>query len=360
MKKILINGFSAKSGGGKVIFDNFISNIPLKEDVDFYIIYPPNYDGKYKENVVNISSWMSKLPGLFFFYLVYLPYYVRKIEIDYVLNFADIILPFIRNQTYFFDWAYLVIDNKEFWNSMNLKMKLTRKLKKFLIYSLRDNNSNVIVQSNELARQYRKVMKFNGNLVISPTPILILNNGFNHGVTSKDFVYVSNYAPHKNFQVIPDIALGLKKRGFNGRIILTLNENSSHWQELKKNISMLGISDTLITIGQISNNDVFEVLRSCKALFFPSLLESYGMPLLEALICGTPVITSDTKFSRSVCGNSVIYFDPNNTNEIITKLFNFDNENCDLEVSPIEVKEVLEKIPTWEEFSKAIITESIR
>ena len=46
------------------------------------------------------------------------------------------------------------------------------------------------------------------------------------------------------------------------------------------------------------------------ALFFPSVAESYGSPLVEAMVTGLPVVCSDLPFARWMCGDEGIYFDP--------------------------------------------------
>ena len=55
-------------------------------------------------------------------------------------------------------------------------------------------------------------------------------------------------------------------------------------------------------------------------MFFPSLIESFGIPLIEAQAVRLPIYTSDRDFAHAVCNENTIYFDPLNINDILQKL----------------------------------------
>jgi glycosyltransferase involved in cell wall biosynthesis len=60
--------------------------------------------------------------------------------------------------------------------------------------------------------------------------------------------------------------------------------------------------------------------RAAKALVFPSLYEGFGLPVLEAMASGTPVVTSNTTSIPEVAGDAALYFDPENTEEMAEQL----------------------------------------
>ncbi|WP_394229064.1 glycosyltransferase [Shewanella colwelliana] len=359
MKKLLVNGFSAKAGGGKVIFENFLKHTNCKKNIEVHVVCPPGIflnDNRFIQ--VPIPNWQYKSLGLLWFYFFYLPSYCKKIKVDSILNFGDIILPRIKDQTYFFDWAYLVLKDNTLWKKMSLKDRLVRRLKSRIIFTFRNNNSSVIVQSEAMGDEYKSKMLFTGNLIVARTPVAI--NGINSfslcklDVTKKDFVYISNYAPHKNFEIIPLVAKELKENNVDCRILITLPHTSKSWEVIRLDSEKLGVSDKVYNLGPLTQNEVFSVLNAAKGLFFPSLLESYGMPLIEGLLVGVPVLTSDIPFIKSVCGESVVYFDPNDEKDIYIKIKQLidgdsavitDKQRCD----------VLGQIPTWENYSKLLL-----
>jgi len=73
-------------------------------------------------------------------------------------------------------------------------------------------------------------------------------------------------------------------------------------------------------IGYISEEDKYALLSGALALVFPSLYEGFGFPVLEAMHCGTPVITSNTSSLPELAGNAALLVDPLNVSEIATAM----------------------------------------
>ena len=66
----------------------------------------------------------------------------------------------------------------------------------------------------------------------------------------------------------------------------------------------------LRNVGKVEPSECLKIYEQSDAVFFPSLLESYGLPLIEAMVLGLPVVCSDLPYARCVCGEQAIYFDP--------------------------------------------------
>ncbi|MDF7823987.1 glycosyltransferase family 1 protein [Pontiellaceae bacterium B12227] len=69
-------------------------------------------------------------------------------------------------------------------------------------------------------------------------------------------------------------------------------------------------------IGRVTEEQLRDLYRSALALVYPSLYEGFGLPALEAMACGCPVITSNTTSLPEVGGDAVLYIDPENTDSI--------------------------------------------
>lgn len=63
-------------------------------------------------------------------------------------------------------------------------------------------------------------------------------------------------------------------------------------------------------LGRLDVSDCMEEYVRSDALVFPSVLESYGLPLVEAMSIGMPILAADLPYSRALCGSEAIYFDP--------------------------------------------------
>lgn len=123
----------------------------------------------------------------------------------------------------------------------------------------------------------------------------------------KLLLYVGNLLPHKNlsrlleaFSKMPernDCRLILVGKSFNGR-----TENLGE----KK----LGISDLVIHAGVVSQEDLIALYNMANLFVLPSLYEGFGLPVLEAFACGTPVACSNTSSLPEVGGSLAYYFNP--------------------------------------------------
>ena len=80
------------------------------------------------------------------------------------------------------------------------------------------------------------------------------------------------------------------------------------------------IRDHIVMPGYIKNADLPYIYNNAFAFLYTSLRESFGIPLLEAMACGTPVITSNTSSMPEIGGSEVIMVNPLNTNEITEKM----------------------------------------
>jgi glycosyltransferase involved in cell wall biosynthesis len=78
----------------------------------------------------------------------------------------------------------------------------------------------------------------------------------------------------------------------------------------------LGVSDRVVFLGCINADMLPSIYRGAIALVFPSLYEGFGLPVIEAMACGTPVITSNSTALLEVAGNAAILVNPLDTKSI--------------------------------------------
>jgi glycosyltransferase involved in cell wall biosynthesis len=127
------------------------------------------------------------------------------------------------------------------------------------------------------------------------------------------FFYPASPYPHKNHQILWSLIPLLEKSPRNVRFDLTIDPGL-----VPESIRQ---SKYIRCLGTLSPNDCRRYLTECDSLFFPSKVESYGLPLLEALLFGRiPVLAADRPYAREVCGSLAIYFDPNSPDDLLAKL----------------------------------------
>ena len=108
-------------------------------------------------------------------------------------------------------------------------------------------------------------------------------------------------------------------------------------------------------LGRVSDEELVRLYNEAVGFISPSLYEGFGLPLLEAMSCGCPVLASDIPASREVCGNAALYFDPHDTDAIRQAIVHFltlsDEDRQALQTAGLENA----KRFSWTDAAQAII-----
>ena len=99
------------------------------------------------------------------------------------------------------------------------------------------------------------------------------------------------------------------------KIVITGKKGLSY-ERYKNRAIELGISKSVIFTDFIPLEDLPLFYNACEFLIYPSFYEGFGLPPLEAMACGTPVIASNVTSVPEVCKNSAILVNPNDVNEL--------------------------------------------
>ncbi len=90
--------------------------------------------------------------------------------------------------------------------------------------------------------------------------------------------------------------------------------------DMKTAIADHGLEDAVELLGHVAPADLVELYRSCAVFVFPSLVETFGNPLLEAMACGAPIVCSDATAMPDVVGDAALLFDPTNVDALTAAL----------------------------------------
>ncbi len=141
-----------------------------------------------------------------------------------------------------------------------------------------------------------------------------------HGVSSRfspadiprqDFVLaVGDIYIQKNFHSLIDAFAILRRAHPNYRLkIAGTVIDQDYKSKLESQILRLGLGEAVEFLGRRSVDEIKELYRTCRVFAFPSLAESFGMPILEAMACGAPVVASDRSAMPEVAGGAGILVD---------------------------------------------------
>ncbi len=100
------------------------------------------------------------------------------------------------------------------------------------------------------------------------------------------------------------------------------------------------LKDFIIKPGFLETNDLVAVYNLATVYIQPSLYEGFGLPVLEAITCGTPVICSNAASLPEVGRNSVVYFDPNNLDQFVNILIEvLENKSLQYKLSKLGLEQ---------------------
>lgn len=128
------------------------------------------------------------------------------------------------------------------------------------------------------------------------------------------FLCVSNRRKHKNeFNLLKAYSDVIKKEeGEIYNLVLTGEPN----EEILFEIDRLGLTNRVFFFSNVTDEKLASLYNGAMALIFPSLYEGFGLPVVEAMACGTPVITSNVTSLPEVSGDAAILIDPNKSEQI--------------------------------------------
>ncbi|AXI24805.1 glycosyl transferase family 1 [Methanofervidicoccus sp. A16] len=127
-------------------------------------------------------------------------------------------------------------------------------------------------------------------------------------------LYVGSEQPRKNFPTLIKAFYKLKtKYGFNNiKLVKAGNPQISKYKRkhIMKLIDKLNLQKDIIFTGYVPEEDLPALYNAADLFVYPSIYEGFGLPPLEAMACGTPVITSNTSSLPEVVGDAGIMVDP--------------------------------------------------
>jgi glycosyltransferase involved in cell wall biosynthesis len=138
--------------------------------------------------------------------------------------------------------------------------------------------------------------------------------GAAHARARPYFVFVGTIEPRKNVSSIVR-ALASLPADRRPELRVVGAPGAAH-TEVRRLVSELGVEQDIVFLGRRSTAEVAALYRGALALVYPSFLEGFGLPILEAMACGAPVITSDRSSMCEVGGGAAELVDPLDAEQI--------------------------------------------
>ena len=134
------------------------------------------------------------------------------------------------------------------------------------------------------------------------------------------FFFLGNTDPKKNTErTLIAYSMYLEKSDVKRKLLMA-DLDKGYLDDIIERNHIENIRDFIVMPGYIVNSDLPYIYNNAFAFLYTSLRESFGIPLLEAMACGTPVITSNTSSMPEIGGNDAILVNPESPEEIAEKM----------------------------------------
>lgn len=296
--------------------------------------YQLNYFGRYhvKEKQPVIREYMKKGCIIKHCSWVELPVYRRIwrcIPIPYCLLFGNnikitqffnyVIPPGVSGKKVLFvyDMAYMAYPdtiNKRTKNDMNKNLQTSCE------------RANIICTISEFSKS--EIVRY---LHIEPSKIRVIPCGVDHsqfhpnydkekireikrkyGITGEYFLYLGTLEPRKNVLNIVRAYIELMEEVADSPSLVLAGKKGWLYEDIFLEVKTGGIESRIVFTGYVEDKEVPLLMNGAYAFLFPSIYEGFGLPVVEAMACGTPVITSNDTSLSEIAGNAALLVDPKN------------------------------------------------
>src|SRR5215813_8423167 len=138
-----------------------------------------------------------------------------------------------------------------------------------------------------------------------------------YGVTKPFVLFVSSLWPYKNCDgLLRAWALARSELGDRQLAIVGPGRDEKYVAQLHSLAAELGIAADLVFVGGVPLEETVRFYQAADVFVYPSLNETFGLPILEAMACGCPVVTSDTSAMPETAGGAAVLSDPRDPESI--------------------------------------------
>jgi glycosyltransferase involved in cell wall biosynthesis len=200
--------------------------------------------------------------------------------------------------------------------------KLKQRVYRFVIKSAARRSACVITPSEYVRQDVAGFAKISPDkIVVTPEAAdpIAHKESIPTLVGKKFIMYVGRPTPHKNLEGLIK-AFGELKKTYPDLHLALAGKKDTNYQRIQLKIANKPYAKSIIFTDFVSANHLRWLYENCQAYVFPSLSEGFGLPGLEAMVHGAPVVSSNATCLPEVYGDAAVYFDPKNIKDIAEKI----------------------------------------
>ena len=329
--KILINVVNARNvGGGLQVVHNFLLGTQqfARPDVEWYYAVSECLDSKYLDEIfkTKANSHYHVFPNQPDFLHTYrrVQNELRQLENDINPDVIYTILGpcynFFKNREVIrFVHPWVVTSNPYAWSTLPFKTKIRMKIHILLLKKLVRRIPFIVTQTEAVKQGLIKELGKNPEHIrvinnVLPAVYASFENTPIEEQTSWVEIPVVGGGEHKNLDIIPYVLKELEESyGIkNYRFHITLPQSSPVLPVIEKKIKEFGFEDRIVNHGNLKQQDLAILYRSCKISFLPSVLEVFSASTIESMYFQLPTVATNLSFNTEVFADSCLYYTPKN------------------------------------------------
>ncbi len=327
--RIAINALSARTGGGVIYLRNLIRSLVEHEDGNTYIVFvraescasvvPKNHE---RMNVVRL-----RVPGVFWRLLyeqTVLPLLLAARKADVLLAPAEI-APVLSPCP-----VVLCFQNANIYQRKGIHRRAADRCRNSILFLLAwvsaRRSKELVFVSKTAQRLVTSALGLDperGHVVyhgVDPSILAEMRDTEPHPVRSATghILCVSSIAPHKNIACLVDAYRMLRAAGGPECPLMIVGPviDRPYHERISRALRDAGLDPAQVLVGEMPFEKLRSVYREASLLVFPSKLETFGLPLIEAMASGIPVIAADASCIPEIVGDAAVLFDPDDPRKL--------------------------------------------
>lgn len=340
MSKYLINFAAVRNGGTRNYARGFLSCADQDRSNEYVCVLGSDQselaDRFSRVRFIFIRGFSSATVR-FLVEQILIPFYSWRENCDAVFNAFDVtqvikirpVLLGMRNPS-------LILQSKGFYNERPITARAWYYIRNKISYYSLCTSDAAIYPTQYFRDTYQMLVSWNGS------PGIVVNHGKNE-ITSKGELRIdtmqggavhpryiltaSNLYEYKNIHVLIQ-AISLidedLRKSFKLKIVGKIIRDSSYFQFLEGLVESLSLGDRVEFLDYVPDQALKELYLNATLFVFPSEMETFGFPMVEALAYGCPLLVNDTPFSKEICGDAAWYYsynDPKSLADNIHRIF---------------------------------------
>ena len=141
------------------------------------------------------------------------------------------------------------------------------------------------------------------------------------------FIYVGALHPRKNIETLLKAFDEFKKETSSSHKLAIVGRMAWQTNSIEQVFNHMQFKDEVVFTGRLSDDELHKIMASAFCLTYIPLFEGFGLPIVEAMACNVPIITSNSSSMPEVAGNAAILVDPKSVNETKNALIEISANN---------------------------------